>query len=75
MTGNGDWNVGVVAEDGRMSGHTGFRAKERIEGSLAFGVQGMGRGEIVYLLDNPLIRGFWVSGHLLFANAVFMAGQ
>ena len=75
MTGNGDWNVGVIEEDGRMSGHTGFKAEERIEGSLAFGVQGMGRGEIVYLLDNPLIRGFWVSGQLLFANAVFMAGQ
>lgn len=75
MTGSGDWNVGVIEEGGRMSGHTGAKAEDRIEGSLAFGVQGMGRGEIVYLLDNPLIRGFWVSGQLLFANAVFMAGQ
>jgi hypothetical protein len=75
MGGEEDWNVGIIEEDGRMSGHTGFRAEDRIEGSLAFGVQGMGRGEIVYLLDNPLVRGFWVSGQLLFANAVFMAGQ
>lgn len=75
MTGSGEWNVGIIQKDGRMSGHTGYRAEERIEGSLAFGVQSMGRGELVFLLDNPLYRGFWKSGHMLFANAVFMAGQ
>ena len=75
MTGSGDWNVGVVLEDGRVSGHTGYRAEERLEGSLAFGVQSDGSGEWVYLMDNPLFRGFWQSGLQLFANAVFMAGQ
>ena len=75
MTGSGDWNVGIIQQDGRMSGHTGYRAEERIEGSLAFGVQSMGRGELIFLMDDPLFRGFWKSGHMLFANAVFMAGQ
>jgi len=31
----------------------------------------MGRGQVVYLIDNPLYRGFWEQGKLLFANAVF----
>ncbi len=75
MMGGGDWNVGVIQEDGRVSGHTGYRAEQRLEGSLAFGVQSDGSGEWVYLLDNPLFRGFWQSGLHLFANAVFMAGQ
>lgn len=75
MTRSGDWNVGVVQEEGRVSGHTGYRAEDRLEGSLAFGVQSDGSGEWVYLMDNPLFRGFWQSGMLLFANAVFMAGQ
>ena len=31
----------------------------------------VGRGEVVYLADSPLFRGFWADGQLLFANAVF----
>jgi len=75
MTGSSDWNVGIIQEDGRVSGHTGYQAEDRLEGSLAFGVQNAGRGQIVYLMDNPLFRGFWHSGHLLFANAVFQVGR
>ncbi|NBW95135.1 MAG: zinc carboxypeptidase, partial [Bacteroidetes bacterium] len=75
MTGSGNWNVGFIQEDGRVSGHTGYRAESRIEGSLAFGVQSDGSGEWVFLPDNPLFRGFWQSGLQLFANAVFMARQ
>ncbi len=75
MQGGSDWNVGVVQKNGRVSGFTGHVAEKRIEGSLAFGVQGMGSGSVTYLLDNPLYRGFWTSGRLLFANAVFLVGQ
>ncbi|MDA1027813.1 MAG: M14 family metallopeptidase [Bacteroidetes bacterium] len=75
MQGGSDWNVGVVEKNGRVSGFTGHIAEQRIEGSLAFGVQGMGSGSVTYLLDNPLYRGFWTSGKLLFANAVFLVGQ
>jgi len=75
LKGDSEWNVGVIQENGRVSGHTGYKAEERIEGSLAFGTQSMGRGTVTYILDNPLYRGFWTSGRLLFANAVFLAGQ
>lgn len=75
MTGSGNWNVGIIQEDGRVSGHTGYRAESLLEGSLAFGVQSDGAGEWVFLPDNPLFRGFWQSGLHLFANAVFMARQ
>jgi len=42
---------------------------------LVFGVEHKGRGQVVYLIDNPLFRGFWESGKLIFANALFMVGQ
>ena len=32
-------------------------------------------GEVVYLMDNPIYRGFWYGGRLLLANAVFLTGQ
>lgn len=73
MTGSSAWNVGVV--DARVSGHVGWKAEPRIEGSLAFGAESMGQGAVVYLVDNPIFRGFWYSGRHLLANAVFMVGQ
>ena len=38
---------------------------------LVFGEKSMGRGKVVYLVDNPLFRGFWDQGNLLFANALY----
>jgi hypothetical protein len=72
---DGGWNVGIVRKDGYVSGFTGTRAKERIKDGLVFGVQGMGRGTIVYMVDDPLFRSFWENGKLLFCNAVFLVGQ
>ncbi len=69
------WNVGVAAEDAHMSGFVGYKAKEGLKNTLAFGVQDMGSGEVIYMVDNPLFRAFWYNGKLLFGNAVFLVGQ
>lgn len=69
------WNVGVAAEDAHMSGFVGYEAKEKLKNTLALGVQNMGSGEVIYMVDNPLFRAFWYNGKLLFGNAVFMVGQ
>ncbi|MBO6574590.1 MAG: hypothetical protein JJ896_04185 [Rhodothermales bacterium] len=66
------WNVGVLEGGSRLSGHVGVDATPEIEESLAFGVQEMGSGAVVYLLDDPVYRGFWYEGRLLLGNAVFM---
>jgi hypothetical protein len=69
------WNVGVLREGMPISGFAGFETADKLTDSLVFGVQEMGRGEVVYFVDNPLFRGFWHAGRLLFANAVFMPGM
>ncbi len=69
------WNVGVAKEDAHMSGFIGYKAKEDLKNTLTFGVQRMGEGSIVYMVDNPLFRAFWYNGKLLFGNAVFLVGQ
>ena len=53
----------------------GPKAVDKLDDSLVFGVESKGRGEIVYMVDNPLFRGFWENGKLLFSNAVFMVGN
>jgi hypothetical protein len=45
--------------------------KEQQKKSLLFGEESLGRGSVVYLVDNVLFRGFWYSGKQLFSNAVF----
>jgi hypothetical protein len=69
-------NVGVIKGAANpVSGYAGNTAQEKLEDSLVFGVENKGRGSIIYMVDNPLFRGFWENGKLLFSNAVFMVGN
>lgn len=70
------WNVGVLqGKTAPLSGFAGHKANRKLENSLVFGVQPMGRGQVVYLVDDPLFRAFWENGRLLFSNAVFLVGN
>jgi hypothetical protein len=55
-----------------VSGFAGSKAQEKIAKTLVFGVENHGRGSVIYMVDNPLFRGFWENGKLFFANALFM---
>ena len=69
-------NVGIIkSKEDLMSGFAGQYAKEAIGKSMVLGVENQGRGEIVYLVDNPLFRAFWHDSKLMFANALFLVGQ
>ncbi|PIE49682.1 MAG: zinc carboxypeptidase [Flavobacteriales bacterium] len=69
-------NVSVIKDKADLvSGFVGVNALEKVGKSLVFGVEDIGRGEVVYLVDNPLFRGFWQNGKLLFCNALLLVGQ
>jgi hypothetical protein len=70
-----DGGSAVYLADGQnkpVSGFAGSEATKKIDKTLVFGTQNMGRGQVVYMVDNPLFRGFWENGKLFFANALFM---
>ena len=70
------WNVGTIpGQEALVSGFAGAEAQKNLAESLVFGVEEKGRGNLVYMVDNPLFRAFWYNGQLLFANAVFLVGQ
>lgn len=69
------WNVGYLKGTNYVAGFAGKNAKAKLKNTLTMGVQSLGRGTVIYLADDPLFRGFWYSGKLLFGNAVFMAGN
>jgi hypothetical protein len=73
---DGGWNVGVLkGKQKPVQGFAGKNANEKLANSLVFGVERKGRGNIVYLVDNPMFRCFWEDGKMLLSNAVFLVGQ
>jgi hypothetical protein len=75
LLGTDDWNVGTIKKDAYVAGFVGQKSKQKIQDGLLIGVQPMGRGNVIYLVDDPIFRSFWENGKMLFSNAVFMVGQ
>lgn len=65
------WNVGTVNEKSLMAGVVGKKVREELKTGLLIGVQDFGRGQVVYLANDPLFRNFWENGKTLFGNIVF----
>jgi hypothetical protein len=65
------WNVGYVRESGYKAGFVGSKLIDKLKNTLIMGVQDIGKGHVVYLLDDPLFRGMLYDGQILFSNAVF----
>lgn len=65
----------ILSNDSYRTGYIGYKIKSSMGASLAIGAENLGRGEIVYFVDNPIFRGFWESGKLVLSNAMFMVGQ
>ncbi|WP_235296708.1 M14 family metallopeptidase [Portibacter marinus] len=66
------YNVGVIQDDAMTVGFIGSSIKESLKGSVDFAVERKGSGHMIYMIDNPLFRGFWKEGQLLFSNALFL---
>ncbi|MGB5387970.1 MAG: zinc carboxypeptidase, partial [Eudoraea sp.] len=66
--------VAYISDDTMpVAGFAGSEAQKKVSRSLVFGVEKHGNGQVVYMVDNPLFRGFWENGKLFFVNALFMA--
>jgi hypothetical protein len=69
------WNIGTTGEKLNINGFAGKNAATKLKNNTVFGVQDLGKGAVIYLMDSPVFRGFWYEGKLLMGNAVFMVGQ
>ena len=66
------WNVAYTEKNPKVIGFVGSNVQEKMKETTVFAVQDIGRGNVVYMVDNPLFRGFWENGKFLFSNAVFL---
>lgn len=69
-------NVFHLKKDAKaLNGFVGSRVKQQQTEAAIAGYQSYGRGTVIYFIDNPLFRGFWESGKLMIANAVFFVNE
>jgi len=70
------YNIAYLKDDPEIvSGFAGSEATKNLKNSLIFGEEPMGKGSIIYMVDNPLFRAFWENGKLFFANAIFFVNN
>jgi hypothetical protein len=70
------YNVGYIkGAPVSVSGFSGQNAKAGLENSLVFGEARLGRGSIIYLVDDVMYRSFWENGKLFLVNSVFFVNN
>lgn len=68
----GGYNVAYIENEAqRVSGFAGEEALKGLKNSLVFGEHKIGKGSIVYFVDDVMFRSFWENGKLFFVNSLF----
>ena len=65
-------NIMYVPKKFKSFGFIGNQLKNSLEETVSFAIDYKGNGKVIYMIDNPLFRGFWENGNLLFGNALFL---
>ena len=71
----GGWNVGILPSNAYVAGFVGSKLKPQLKQGVVIGAKEVGSGDIIIFNDDVLFRQFWQNGKMLFANAVFLAGN
>jgi len=70
------YNVGYIGDDvTKVSGFAGSEALKGLSNTLVFGEDRVGKGSVVYMVDNTLFRSFWENGKLFLVNAIFFVNN
>jgi uncharacterized membrane protein len=68
----GAQNVIYIPKKYQSFGFIGNNLKKQLEETVSYAVDNVGAGKVIYMIDNPLFRGFWENGNMLFSNALFL---
>lgn len=64
-------NIGYILENDPVSGFAGYKFRKLIKNTLVIGSEQIGKGEVIYITDDPYFRAFWKSGKILLWNVLF----
>ena len=70
------YNVGYIKDDPiSVAGFSGEDAKQGLKNSIVFAEKRIGRGSIIYLVDDVMFRSFWENGKLFLVNSIFFVNN
>jgi hypothetical protein len=70
------YNVAHIGNNpNKVSGFAGSEAIKKLNNTLVFGEERLGKGSIIYMVDNTLFRSFWENGKLFLVNAIFFVNN
>jgi hypothetical protein len=70
------YNVAYIGNNPtKVSGFVGSEAMKKLNNTLVFGEERLGKGSVIYMIDNQLFRSFWENGKLFFVNAIFFVNN
>ncbi len=73
---DGGTNVAHIGDNPmRVSGFAGSEAIPKLKNSLVFGEDRMGRGSVIYFVDDVVFRSFWENGKLFLVNSIFFVNN
>ena len=73
---NNGFNIAYIGDTvEKVSGFAGSETLDLLKNSLVFGEEQIGRGSIIYFVDNVLFRSFWENGKLFFVNSLFFVNN
>ena len=71
----GAYNIAYIPETLESHGFIGSNLQKELPETISFAVEEKGAGHVIYMVDNPLFRGFWINGLHLFGNAIFLVDR
>lgn len=75
LLGGKNYNIAYLQEPKTISGFAGSNALKQLENSLLFGEERLGKGSLIYMVDDTTFRSFWENGKLFLVNAVFFVNN
>jgi hypothetical protein len=64
-------NIGYILDSIPVSGFAGSEFRKEVGNTLVIGTENIGKGEVIYLVDDPYTKAFWKSGRILLGNILF----
>ena len=76
LFGGNNYNVSYLNnKPTNISGFAGSNTLKKLNNSLVFGEERIGRGSMIYMVDDVMFRSFWENGKLFLANAIFFVNN
>ncbi len=64
-------NIGYILDGNPVSGFAGSEYVKQAKNTMIIASERVGRGEVVYITEDPYFRAYWKSGRILLGNLVF----